>query len=68
MATGLEEVLGDTEVAGTRETRDMSFTVQWVLAAGMSKSTRTGAAVCLDRGRWSLMSHSGSLIKMRMRW
>lgn len=54
MATGLDEVLGDTEVAGTRETRKVSCAVEWVLAAGISKVKRCDVGVCWEcfaRGR-----------------
>jgi hypothetical protein len=54
IATGQEELLGDTEVAGTRETREASCAVEWVLAAGISKDERCDIGACwdcLDRGR-----------------
>ena len=54
IAMGLEVVLGDKEVAGTRETRALSCVVEWTLAAGISIYERFDVEECegcLARGK-----------------
>lgn len=48
IATGLEVVLGDREVVGTSETRALSCTVEWTLAARISIHDRFDVEECED--------------------